>query len=145
MIVLDTTVLVYAVGAEHHLRAPCRSLIGAIGDGRVIATTTVEAIEEFAHVYARRRSRREAADRAADYATLLAPLVRPDDADLRRGLDLFVDHPSLGAFDAIVAATVIGAEHLRAIVSADAAFGAVPGLTWVDPAAGDVVDFREDR
>ena len=44
MIVLDTTVLVYSVGSDHPLRAPCRSLIEAIGDGEIAATTTVEVI-----------------------------------------------------------------------------------------------------
>lgn len=40
MIVLDTTVLVYATGAEHPLRAPCRLLIDMIAQGKVEATTT---------------------------------------------------------------------------------------------------------
>ena len=44
MIVLDTTVLVYATGAEHPLRAPCRRVVTAVGDGRLAATTTAEAI-----------------------------------------------------------------------------------------------------
>ena len=47
MIVLDTTVLVYAVGAEHPLREPNRRLIDAIATGRVDATTTAEVIQEF--------------------------------------------------------------------------------------------------
>ncbi len=42
MTVLDTTVLVYTIGAGHPLREPCRELIGAIAAGRVQATTTVE-------------------------------------------------------------------------------------------------------
>ena len=33
MIVLDTTVLVYATGAEHPLRSPCRALIEAVTAG----------------------------------------------------------------------------------------------------------------
>jgi uncharacterized protein len=41
VIVLDTTVLVYAVGSEHTLRQPCRDLVQAIFDRRIEATTTV--------------------------------------------------------------------------------------------------------
>jgi predicted nucleic acid-binding protein len=55
MIVLDTTVLVYAKGAAHPLRDPCRRLLAAIIEREVQATTTVEAIQEFVHVRARRR------------------------------------------------------------------------------------------
>ena len=57
MILLDTSVLVYAVGAEHPLREPCRAVIAAVGDGTIAATTTVEVLQEFAHVPARRRGR----------------------------------------------------------------------------------------
>lgn len=53
MILLDTTVLVYAVAFEHALREPCRALISAIGDGRIAATTTVEVLQESTHVRAR--------------------------------------------------------------------------------------------
>ena len=54
MIVLDTTVLVYAKGAEHPLRAPCRELVERIAEGAVQATTSVEVIQEFVHIRARR-------------------------------------------------------------------------------------------
>lgn len=68
MIVLDTTVLAYAVGAEHPLREPSRRLVAAIGDGRIAATTTVDVVQEFAHAYARRRARAAAAAHARRYA-----------------------------------------------------------------------------
>lgn len=132
MILLDTTVLVYAAGVEHPLREPCRDLVAAIGDGAVRATTTVEAIQEFVHVRARRRERREAAETGSDYAELLAPLLVPSDEDLRTGLALFARAPKLGAFDAVLAATGIDA-GVTAIVSADTAFAAVPGLRHVVP------------
>jgi predicted nucleic acid-binding protein len=61
MIVVDTTVLVYAIGADHPLRDPCRRLVAAVGEGRVEATTTVEALQELVHVQARRRTRGDAA------------------------------------------------------------------------------------
>ena len=54
MIVLDTHVLAYAVGAEHPLRAPSRSVVAAIEAGTLRATTTVGVVQEFAHVRARR-------------------------------------------------------------------------------------------
>ena len=48
-------------------------------------------------------------------------------------MDLFVADDQLGAFDAVLAATVIEREHLTALVSADRAFGSIPGLVHVDP------------
>ena len=82
MIVVDTTVLAYAVGDTHPLREPCRRLLAAHADGRIEATTTVEVIQ---------------------------------------------------AFDAVLAAVAIG-RRADALVSADRAFAAIPGLTLIDPA-----------
>ena len=86
MIVLDTTVLVYAKGADHPLRSPCRDLMAAIADERLEATTSAEVIQEFVHVRARRRDRRDAAALGRDYADLLSPLLSVTREDLRRGL-----------------------------------------------------------
>lgn len=125
MIVLDTTVLVYAVGADHPLRVPARRLITSIGAGRVAATTTPEVIQEFTHVRARRESRDEAAALAREFVTLLTPLTPVTPADLIAGLELFARTPSLGCFDAVLVAV---ARRLAApLVSADRGFEPVLG------------------
>ncbi len=132
MIVLDTSVLVYAVGEEHPLRAPCRRLLLAHGEGRVDGATTVEAIQEFAHIRARRRSRPDAVDAARAFASSLTLLMATPE-DLDRGLGLFAEHPGLGSFDAVLAAVAM-AHGAEAFVSADIGFAAIPGLRWIDPA-----------
>jgi uncharacterized protein len=132
MIVLDTTVLVYAKGAEHPLRDPCRELIAAIADRRLQATTTVEVIQEFVHVRAQRRERSDAVALGNDYAELLSPLLTPTNEHLRHGLTLFERMEALGAFDAVLAATALD-EGASALVSADNAFAAILGLPHVVP------------
>jgi predicted nucleic acid-binding protein len=121
VIVLDTTVLVYAKGADHPLRAPCRELVAGIAEGAVQATTSVEVIQEFVHVRARRRGRQDAAATGYDYAELLSPLLDVRREDLQRGLALFERSDRLGAFDAVLAAAAI-ASNASALVSADIAF-----------------------
>lgn len=133
MIVLDTTVLAYAVGSEHPLRGPCRAIIDAIGDGRVAATTTIEVLQEFVHVHARRGRRQDAITHARDYLSLLSPLRTVEPEDFAAALDLFGAHPGLGAFDAVLAAVVIRTPP-TILVSADRAFGGLAGLRHVDPA-----------
>lgn len=132
MIVLDTTVLVYATGGEHPLREPCRQLVRLIADGTVAATTTIEVVQEFVHVRARRTDREAAAELARHYVDLLTPLLLVDDAALQAGLSLFAGSDRLGAFDSVLAAAakLAGA---AALVSADAAFAEVPGLTYLAP------------
>jgi hypothetical protein len=137
MIVLDTTVLIYAVGVEHPYREPSRQLIDAVRTARLTATTTVEVIQEFLHVYSRRRTRAEAATLAGDYATLLSPALVTDVRALRAGLDLFLAHERLGAFDAVLAGAAIGA-GAGALVSADPAFAGISRLPHVLPDAAGV-------
>lgn len=134
MILLDTTVLVYAVGSEHPLRAPCRRLLIAHRDGFIEATTTVEVIQEFAHVYARRRTRPAAVVLARAYAAAF-PLLRAEPDDLTDGLTLYEQIVSLGAFDAVLAA-VARRRHVQALVSADRAFENVPGELGGNPGSG---------
>jgi hypothetical protein len=132
MIVLDTTVLVYAKGAEHPLRDPCRRLVEAIAEGAVQATTSIEVVQEFVHVRARRRSRQDAAATGRDYAELLSPLLGVTREHLQEGLALFERGDRLGAFDAVLAAAAV-ASGASALVSADTAFAAVAGVTHVIP------------
>jgi uncharacterized protein len=132
VILLDTTALSYAVGAEHPLREPCRRLLQAHGDGRVEAATTIEVVQEFVHVRARRRSRADAVSVARRYLAALRMLVTNAE-DLELGLSLFERHPALGAFDAVLAAVGLN-WRVEALVSADPAFGEVADLPWVNPA-----------
>jgi hypothetical protein len=134
VIVVDTTILLYAVGGDHPLRRPSLRLIEAIRGGRVRATTTVEVVQEFVHAYARRRARPEAGGLGRAWAALLAPLISTTRADLEWGLTLYESHPALGAFDALLAAAAL-AREAEALVSADRAFGDVAGLRHVDPAS----------
>ena len=132
MIVLDTTVLVYAVGAAHELRDPCRELLAAIAEGRAQATTTAEVIQEFVHVRARRRGRLDAAGLGRDYSDLLAPLLAVTTDELRAGLELYRRYEPLGAFDAVLAAAAMAGRGAT-LASADRAFGSVRELAHVFP------------
>jgi predicted nucleic acid-binding protein len=137
VILLDTSILVYAVGVEHPLREACRQVVGAVGEGRLTATTTVEVLQEFADVRARRRSRADAVSLVERYAALLAPLITVDADDLALGMREFREHAQLGAFDAVLAAVAQRREHVRGLASADAAFSGIPTLVHLNPADDD--------
>ena len=131
MIILDTTILSYAVGDEHPLRIPCRRLLLAHGEGRIEATTTVEVLQEFVHVRSRRRSRADATALGRHYrAAFTLLLTQPEDLDL--GLTLYERHPGLGTFDAVLAGVALN-RQAEALVSADRAFADVSNLPWINP------------
>ena len=119
MIVLDTTVLVYAVGADYPLRGPCQQLIRAIAGGTILATTTIEVIQEFTHVRARRRDRKDAAELARDYIELLSPLLIVEETDLREGLRLFEVGTGFGSFAAWAAAARTASNEPKPVPSSN--------------------------
>jgi hypothetical protein len=131
VIVLDTTILIYAVGDDHRLRQPSRALLELVRDGAVRATTTVEVIQEFCQVRSRRRERGEAAARALEYAKGLAPLIFVEESELLSGLELFAASAALSPFDAVLAATAL--HRGFALASADRAFAKVAGLSHLAP------------
>ena len=65
-------------------------------------------------------------------------LITTTTDDLARGLDLFAQHPELGAFDAVLAAVALN-RQAEALISADRAFLDVPGLAWIDPGSAAMV------
>jgi uncharacterized protein len=137
MIVLDTTVLVYAKGSDHPLRDPCRELIGAIAEQRLEATTTAEAIQEFVHVRARRRERADAAALGRDYSALLSPLLPVTIEALEQGLAIYEQSEGVGAFDAVLVAAARAAGAV-ALVSADSGFAEIEAVPHVVPDAAGV-------
>lgn len=143
MIVVDTTILVYAVGGDHPLAEPCREVVRLISNGDIHATTTPEVIQELAHVRARRRDREDAIRVARAYASLLSPLLPVTAEDLEAGLDLFA-RTGLGAFDAVLAATA-RRSGCELFVSADRAFDGVAELAVADPAEPGFLDRVRSR
>lgn len=121
--------LVYATGSDHSLRHPAELLIRAIANGEVQATTTVEVIQEFAHVRSRRSPRPVAVRQARSYAEGLAPLAATSAPDLDAGLALYEHATSLGSFDAVLAA--VARDRGANLVSADRGFATAPGLDFL--------------
>ncbi len=140
--VLDTTVLVYAVGGDHALAGPARSIVEAVAAGRLRATTTVEVIQEFVHVRARRRPRDDAAALGRSFATLLTPLITVGPDDLDSGLRVFEGSERLGSFDAVLAASAI-ARGAAALVTADTAFESVVGIPVLSLGEMDLAEHLE--
>lgn len=130
MIVLDTSVLVYAVGTDHPLREPCLRLLSAATSVRL--TTTAAVIQEFVHVRQRRRSRTDAVALGRAYLDLLSPLLDVPDVAVGDALDLLVENPRLGASDAVLVAAAMRAS-CTALVSADGAFATVPACPTIVP------------
>jgi uncharacterized protein len=137
VILLDTNILVYAAGEDHRLRAPCAAIFSAIVAGRVRASTSVEVMQEFLHVYGRRRDRQQACAAARAYLDILEPLVAPLAEVSRQAVELYAAHPGLDSADALLAAVAL-TERAEALVTADRRFTAIRGLPVFDPAGAEI-------
>lgn len=132
-ILLDSAVFIYAVGAEHRYRDPCRRLLEAVADGSsVTGEASVLAAQELLHQRARRTGNRvQAAVAARDVATFCT-LHELTPQDLVLATQLFDRTGALDAADACHAATALHRD-IPVLVSPDPAFDTVEGLRRVDP------------
>lgn len=132
---LDTNVFLYALGAAHPYREPCRRLVSRLAAGEVVGETSVEVVQEIVHV--RRRAMGHPSDataRAREVAQLCREVHAVDRSDLSRALELLDRHDALTTRDAMHAAVALN-RGIDAIVTADRHFDAIPTIERIDPAA----------
>jgi uncharacterized protein len=135
-VLLDTNVILYAIGGPHAYAEPCRRVVAMAGEGRLSLEAPVDIVQEILHHRARRLGDRRQAMADALAAAQLCRLhgVQPQDA--RRAAQLFAESPRLSARDAVFAAVAMR-HDLGEIVSVDADFDGLEDLRRIDPADAD--------
>lgn len=134
----DTNVFVYAFGADHVYRAPCREVVGRAATGELRGEASVDLLQEFLHQRLRQTGDRGRAVRTTRDVAKLCDLHSMQARHLPHALVLYERTPGLDARDALFAALAL-AVGIESILSADQAFDRVPGLMRVDPADADAV------
>ena len=130
---VDTAVLIYAAGAAHDLREPCRRILLEIGSGVLEATTSVEVVQEILHRYMSIRRPDVGRQLATETMDVFAPVLPVTHALMRRVPDLAERYPDLSARDLVHVATCIH-EGITEIVSPDRGFDQVTEVRRIDPA-----------
>ncbi|WP_370325086.1 type II toxin-antitoxin system VapC family toxin [Euzebya sp.] len=128
---VDTSVIMYAGGADHPKRDGCRAALRAVLDGAEDAVTSAEVVQEILHRFGR-ADRQIGTAMAQSTITMFAPLVAIDDAVIARAVDLFASMPRLSSRDVIHVA-VCRELGIDRILTVDQDFDSVGGLTRVDP------------
>ena len=129
---IDTAVVMYAGGADHPMREPCRAVIAHITAGRLPAATSAEVVQEILHRFTAIRQRELGATMARDTLDLFAPVLPITHAVMQRLPALVALYQGLSARDLVHVATC-QQEGIRTIISPDRAFDAVGELTRVSP------------
>ena len=132
-VLVDTNVILYAIGGPHAYAEPCRSILALAGEGRFEMEAPVDLVQEILHHRTRRLGdrRQAAADARAAAALCRLHAVEPQDAD--NAAELFATFSRLSARDAVFAAVAIR-HDLEAILSADGDFDGLSDLRRLDPA-----------
>lgn len=125
---IDANVVIYSA-VDSQYRAPCLEILEAVARRTAGGVISTAVLEEVWHVELSGRAGSLGGLAGRSYA-LFTPLLPVTDEVVRRALAL--DTPRLGANDRIHAATAL-VNGIDTIVSADAGFDGVAGITRVDP------------
>jgi predicted nucleic acid-binding protein len=132
-LLLDANVFLYAIGGESALRAPCRALLVAVGEGRLDGVTNSDVLQEILHVRSRRAIRGDAAQAVRAAAALVREVLPVERRDVLLACDLIESHPRLSARDALHVATMKNA-GITLIASVDGDFDALTEVKRLAPA-----------
>jgi len=136
---LDANVFLYAIGSAEVERDACRRVLAMAVDGRLEGETSVEVLQEVAHVRARRLGLADAVARCRQTMALGLPVHAVEPRDLERALDLLERVSGGHVRDALHVATALNRE-IPSIVSADRGLDVFPGPRRVDPMDGAAVE-----
>lgn len=129
---VDTNVFMYAVGADHPLKAPCVSLLEAVARGRAHAVTSVEVLQEILHRYSALGMRERAVDVSSSLLELVPEVLAVTRDDIAATVALHREHGSVPSRDIVIVASMRrqGIDH---IVSADRHFDRFRDIIRIDP------------
>lgn len=134
MKLLDTNIVVYAIGRPHRYKQPCVRLLQEVADGVSDFNVDTELLQEILYLYTARGERARGLTTCSDLL-----LMFPDPFPIGRhevvlAHEILTRYPALLPRDAIHAA-VTQANHLEGIVSADKVFSTIDYLRRFDPLA----------
>lgn len=129
---LDANILMYAAGAEHPLRLPCRQSLQRAVATRIPLVTDAEVLQEILYRYFALHRPEAAATLYRSAVDLCDEVLPVTEKNTARALELLQAHRGLTPRDAIHVATMESA-GMRRLLSADRDFDPVPEVQRIDP------------
>jgi len=131
---LDSNIFMYAAGREHPLKAPCLVILRRVAREEVEALTNAEVLQEILYRYGAIGELQRGLHLARLAVDQIAGDVLPVTlADMRRAFDLVERYGAgIRSRDAVHAATMLN-NGLNQVISADAHFDVIEGITRIDP------------
>jgi predicted nucleic acid-binding protein len=132
---VDTTIFMYAVGAESRFKEPCARVLRAGAADRVVLVTSAETLQEVLHRYwsiGRQSDIQPTFDAISASVKRILPVTGDDVEEARRLGERAHGGSGVSARD-LVHAAVARRQGLREILTVDAGFASIPGVVVVDP------------
>ncbi len=129
---LDANIVMYALGSEHRLKAPCRKSLKKVKEGKIITVTNTEVLQEIFHRYFSIKMPLIAEEAYSAIKTFCKEIYPVTLHELERALALLKEFPSLDSRDAIHAATMLN-NGVEKILSTDSHFDIVKGIKRIAP------------
>ena len=133
MKLLDTNIVIYALGGEHPYRDPCKAVINQLEGRHHDYAVSAEMLQEVLSVFWNKRDLKTGIEAVNKLLAVFPSPIPITGADVALAVRLIEQSLGLSPRDAIYAAIVLG-HGLEGIVSADRGFDQVPGLVRYDPA-----------
>jgi predicted nucleic acid-binding protein len=129
---IDANVPMYAAGAEHPLKEPCRVILDLVARRKLHAVTDATVIQEILHRYTA-LGQRERGVQVSRLFLRVVPVVLPlRREDIETAIGVHASNPRLQAHDSVHAAVMM-AYQITCIISADKHFDGLPGIERKDP------------
>ena len=132
MKLLDTNIVVYAVGRPHGYKRACVQLLQDVVNGAGDFNVDTELLQEVLYLYTARGERALGLSTCSDLLLMFPNPLPIGREEIVVAHGLLTGHPDLLRRDAIHAAVVL-ANGLEGIVSADRVFGSIANLRGFDP------------
>lgn len=134
---VDTTIFMYAMGAESRWRGACARILRAGAVEEVVLVTSAETLQEILHRYRsirRQEDIRITFDAVSASVQRIFPITHEDVEEARRLGERTAGGSGASARD-LVHAAVARRQGVREILTVDAGFASIPGVVVVDPLA----------
>lgn len=129
---LDANIIMYALGKDHPLKAPCRKNLEKIKEGELTVVTSTEVLQEILHRYYGIRMPEVAEAALSALKTFCKEIYPIRLSEIEKAHALLKEYPSINARDAIHAATMFN-NGIEKILSTDPHFDTIRGIKRISP------------
>lgn len=132
MKLIDTNIIMYAVGKTHTLKEPCKEVIHKVVNNEISANIDIEVLQELLYVYDSRGEGKRGLRIIGEMMVLFPNPFAISKNEIIKAKDLMTKYSTITTRDAIHCAVTINL-NLEGIISTDKGLGVVKDIHLLNP------------